>query len=221
MPRKPDEGWTKAEMAMERSDVRSATFIVPRLVRLFPAARSALDIACGNAAWLSLLQRHGVPNVTGADRARHSRLHIDPGRFRELDPAHPFGLGRTFDLTLALNVAEYLPVDRAAGFIADLCATADVIVFCAAVPGQGDGIHERWPSYWSRLFAARGFATLDCLRPLIWTDSRVHWRYAQSLLCFVKTERLAEFSGLAGAATGPVQMLDMVHPRAELRPSNW
>jgi hypothetical protein len=82
---------------------------------------------------------------------------------------------RTFDLAVSLEVAEHLPPERGEGFVEDLCRLAPVVLFSAAVPGQGDPKHtghlnERWQSYWASLFHERGYERAECVRPAIWED---------------------------------------------------
>lgn len=205
----------RAMRGRERAIVRSAALLVPTIMKLIPATRSALEVGCGSAAWLSLFERHGVSDVVGIDGKRHPQLHIADASFVEHDLSQPFTSDRRFDLALSLDIAERLPADRAPGFVDDLCRTSDIVLFCAATPsGKSIGANNRWPSYWSRLFEAAGYACVDCLRPLIWADSRIDWRYAQGLLCFVKAERLAGLPLLNAAATLPAAMRDLVHPEA-------
>jgi hypothetical protein len=50
-------------------------------------------------------------------------------------------LPKTFDLTLCLEVGEHLPQNAANILIESLCALSEVIVFSAAIPGQGGQRH--------------------------------------------------------------------------------
>jgi hypothetical protein len=69
-----------------------------------------------------------------------------------------------------------------------LTEAAPVILFSAALPGQGGTHHvnERWPGYWRDWFAGRGFVRLDPIRPRVWRDRRVEWWYQQNVYLFVK-----------------------------------
>jgi hypothetical protein len=65
-----------------------------------------------------------------------------------------------------------------------LCELAPVVLFSAAVPGQGGHGHvnEQWPAYWVERFSSLGFHCSGALRWRFWRDERVeHW-YAQNLL---------------------------------------
>jgi hypothetical protein len=85
---------------------------------------------------------------------------------------------------VSLEVAEHLPESRAASFVADLCRLAPVVLFSAAIPGQGGTGHvnEQWPGYWADLFGARGYSVSGALRWRIWNDCRVCNWYSQNML---------------------------------------
>jgi hypothetical protein len=64
-------------------------------------------------------------------------------RFLPHDIATPLPehlVGR-FDLAVCLEVAEHLPPERAESFIRELCDLAPVVLFSAAIPGQGGTGH--------------------------------------------------------------------------------
>lgn len=202
-----------------QGSIRSAAVIVPTVLRLLPGTRSILDVGCGTGAWLSLFSRHGSPDIVGIDGydPGESLRQIPPGKFHLVDLNKPFRLGRRFDLAMSLEVAEHLTPERGVGLVEDLCAASDVVLFSAALPGQGGTmhIHEQWQGYWARLFEARDYELFDVVRPLIWADSRVEWWYAQNVLLFVRRERIGEYPSLKDAARVPNSMLNFVHP------SNW
>lgn len=96
-----------------------------------------------------------------------------------------------------------------AGLVADLVSLAPVVLFSAAVPGQGGTghINEQWPEYWAALFQSHGYECLDCIRPKIWRESRVDAWYKQNLLLFVRKDQVARFASMQSPAP-----LSMVHP---------
>jgi hypothetical protein len=55
-------------------------------------------------------------------------------------------------------VAEHLSRPRADGFVDDLVALSDRVLFSAAIPGQGGygHVNEQPPSYWTERFRAAG-----------------------------------------------------------------
>ncbi len=195
----------------------SARAVVPLLLKLFPA-RSVIDVGCGSGTWARAYLDAGC-DVLGVDGhvVQPQQLLIPPDRFQRRNLNEPLALDRRFDLVNCLEVAEHLDPARGPGFAADLCRLGDVVIFSAAVPGQGGTHHvnEQWPSYWIPHFRAVGFVPLDCLRWQIWNDDRIAWWYVQNLFAFVRETRLPDYPA-ARDASRPLPT-DLVHPRAYLR----
>ena len=196
---------------------RSAVIAVPLLIDLFEP-RSVLDVGCATGVWLSVFQEHGVEDILGIDGPwiEQRQREIPDVFFREYDLTQPVALERTFDLALCLEVAEHLPAEAAPGLVQSLTALAPVVVFSAAIPGQGgEGhINERWPSFWSRYFAAHGYVCFTGLRHRLWPADAIEFWYRQNMLCFVAEARpdLVDRASRENeaSATGP---LDVVHPQ--------
>lgn len=157
---------------------------------LYAALRpaSVVDFGCGEGAWLAVWGEHGVSDLLGVDGGYVSRerLLIPGGRFQEADLSRPVALNRHFDLVQSLEVAEHLPPTSAEAFIDSLVAHGRVVVFSAAVPGQGgeNHINERPYTYWQDLFARRGYAAFDWLRPQLVRSSEVEAWYRYNMLIF-------------------------------------
>jgi hypothetical protein len=96
----------------------------------------------------------------------------------------------TFDIALSLEVAEHLPDQRAQRFVHDLCRLAPIVIFSAAIPGQGGTGHvnEQWPDYWYHLFEAEGFVVDSGFRYTIWDDDRIENWYRQNILICISNK---------------------------------
>jgi hypothetical protein len=150
---------------------------------------SVVDIGCATGAWLSVFYNQGVKNILGLDGAyiNHADLLIPPDCFRPLDLEQPFSLSERFDLAISLEVAEHLPAASSEGFVKSVCQLAPVVLFSAAIPGQG-GIHhlnEQWPEYWRQKFANEEFTMFDPFRPKFLYDERVAPYYRQNVFLFI------------------------------------
>jgi len=145
---------------------------------------------------------------------RSDDLEIPTENFVAADLTAPPGLGRTFDLVTSLAVAEHLPPAAAKTFVDYLTALGPLVVFSAAVPGQGGAGHtnEQWPAYWSELFARRGYEAVDCLREVFWDDDAVQWWYAQNLVLFGRPEALDAITRLREHPRRGKTPLSLVHP---------
>ncbi len=197
----------------------SAIRVVPLVVELFSPG-SVVDVGCGPGAWAKAYRDAGVRKVLGIDgeHVELKQLLIPPKNFQRQNLAERLTAPDRFDLVNCLEVAEHLPEARAETFVADLCRLSDVVIFSAAIPGQGGTHHlnERWPSYWIEFFRKNGFEPLDCFRPRLWNEPDVAWWYVQNMFAFVAKPRLANFPK-ATAAARPDWPTDVVHPRAYVR----
>lgn len=188
--------------------VRSASVLAPILSTELAAAiddRTVLDVGAGEGWWGAALADEGFA-AQGID-ANPAHTVIDV-LGHDLEQRLP-PLGR-FGLVLCLEVAEHLVPQRAPSFVAELCGLSDVIVFSAAIPGQGGTghLHERWPGYWTGLFADNGYACSGALRWRIWEDERIENWYRQNLMiCARYPERLPALFDTPLAPMWPV-----VHP---------
>jgi SAM-dependent methyltransferase len=195
---------------------RSAERIVPLVLDLV-RPRSVIDVGCGVGTWLATFQRHGVAEIQGLEGTwLDARQLIVPRAAVTLcDLQRPLECARRFDLAVSLEVAEHLPAECAAGFVASLARLAPVVLFSAAPPGQGGTHHvnEQWPPYWIDLFAAQRYDALDCLRDRTWNDDDILWWYRQNAFLFVDSERLAEDAQLRTARERPPSFpLKVLHP---------
>jgi hypothetical protein len=198
---------------------QSARVVLPLLRRWLPFA-SMVDVGCGAGAWLRAAGELGVPELHGFDGPWVDRARLPQGvRFISADLERGAGLQSRVDLAMSVEVAEHVSAQRAPGFINDLCDAADVVLFGAAIPGQGGEHHvnEQWPSYWARLFAERGYACFDCIRPAIWANDSVEIWYRQNVLVYVAPKAAVHFTGLTPVLPSEFGRLDVVHPQLWLR----
>jgi SAM-dependent methyltransferase len=196
--------------------LRSAHAVLPLVLDLVDVD-SAVDVGCGVGAWLSVLIELGVEDVLGidGDYVEPSELLIPERCFAAHDLALDFDVGRTFDLALSLEVAEHLRPERARSFVRTLAGLAPVVLFSAAIPGQGGIAHvnERWPEFWAGLFGERGYVPVDAVRHRIWTNDDIEPWYAQNALLFVASSALAGSPRLRREYERDDRILNVVHPR--------
>ena len=195
--------------------LESARVTVPIVVEAV-SPRSVVDVGCGLGAWLVAFRDAGVVDVVGVDGpwVATASLLIPPERFVAADLRAPVELGRRFDLALCLEVAQILAREHADGLVSTLAGLADVVLFSAAIPGQGGIEHrnEQWPAYWAERFATVGFAATDPFRLPLWEKPDVKWWFAQNLLCFARPDELARRPVLARAVCPEGSPLPLVHP---------
>jgi SAM-dependent methyltransferase len=172
---------------------RSARNVIPFL-RGHLNVSSVLDIGCGRGVWVDEWRRSGVEDALGVDGdyVITDRLVIPKERFAVVDLSKPIRLGRRFDLVQTLEVAEHVPASKAEILIDSLVAHGDVILFSAAVPGQGGEFHinEQPYEYWRDKFARRGFEIIDFIRPNIIDIRAIEPWYRYNTFLYVYEEAL-------------------------------
>lgn len=202
----------------------SAAVIVPLVLQLVQP-KSIVDLGCSSGVWLKKFSEAGISDFMGLDGewVDIGQLRIPRDKFQRTDLSKPVRLGRRFDMAMSLEVAEHLPEQSAEDFVESLTKLAPVVLFSAAMPGQGGVCHinEQWADYWVEKFERRGFEVFDPIRPLIWNQPQIAAHYVQNTLLFV--ERSAEGSGVLieriQKSPRPV-MASVVHPRVYLSNTN-
>jgi SAM-dependent methyltransferase len=193
----------------------SAAKLVPLVIdEITP--HSAVDVGCGLGAWLATLLEHGVDDVLGIDGpwVDQRLLEIPATAYRVADLSQPLDIGRRFDLALCLEVAHLLDPPLAERLVSTLTSLSDVVVFSAAIPGQGGlgHLNEQWPRYWAELFAAHGYTATDPFRKQIWEEPDVKWWFAQNTICFVAQSALDRLTSLVDHTCATGYPLPIVHP---------
>lgn len=156
--------------------------------------RSVLDVGCGRGVWVAEWLKNGVEDCLGLDGnyVAADQIVVPQQCFHALDLSRPFDLGRRFDLVQSLEVAEHIDARMADVFVDNLCRHSAVIVFSAAVPGQGGEMHvnEQPLEYWRRKFRDRGYHAFDCIRPRIANDRAIEPWYRYNCLVYANESAL-------------------------------
>ena len=195
---------------------RSAARIVPVVLDLLPGLQSVVDVGCGVGTFLEKFRNNGVPWVQGidGDYVERDLLRIDQNRFEARDLSTPMSFERRFDLAVSLEVAEHLLPSRAHSFVEDLTELSDLVLFSAAIPGQGGTHHvnERWQDYWAGEFKEFGYYALDAIRHQIWDFDDVESWYRQNTILYANLNALGRYPGLLSFRTASLPSLRVVHP---------
>ncbi len=209
----------------ETHNLRAPRRIVPFIVDTFQPG-SVVDIGCGTGTFLSVFSEFGVPEILGIDGhwVDRAKLHIPESFFLEVDLEAPIKLDRRFDLAVCVEVAEHLAPAAADRFVEDLCRLSDIIVFSAALPGQGgqNHVNEQPFDYWQDKFAGNGFEFYDLFRPKFWDDDEIDWWYRQNMFLVARSGRslpeavaLSKIEGKAHSCFHP-ELYNALHAKCEL-----
>lgn len=163
----------------------AAREILPYLISIVKP-KSVLDVGCGLGTWLQVSKELGINEIYGIDNVEDNMLKIKNSEFKKVDLRAGFSLSKNFDLILCLEVAEHLPAKSSELFIKSVCEHGDVILFSAAIPGQGGQMHlnEQWPKYWVEKFERNGFYCYDVIRHRFWNNNKIEFWYRQNVLLF-------------------------------------
>jgi len=196
----------------DRDTRYAAMRILNILYEKFPNLNRVIDVGCGVGTFLNVAKELGALYIKGIDGVwvNPDQLVIEANSFEAIDlsaPLPPLLNAKKYDLAICLEVAEHLPQDKASSFVHWLTSLAPVILFSAAIPGQGGIGHknEAWLSYWVNIFKQEGFEPLDIIRSQIWYDPAIYFWYRQNTIVFI-------------AATDckfpqeNLSILDIVHP---------
>jgi SAM-dependent methyltransferase len=174
--------------------LESARIVAPLVLRL-ARIKSVIDVGCGIGGWLRAFVENGVPVIRGVDGSHVdlSKLYFESDLFTAIDLRQPLKLEGQYDLAICLEVVEHLDCQSGRALVQALTDLAPLILFSAAVPGQGGvgHINEQWPSYWGQVFAQYGFKMLDVIRPAIREDRRIKWWYRQNIVIFAAEAALS------------------------------
>ncbi|GHS93364.1 hypothetical protein FACS1894139_02900 [Planctomycetales bacterium] len=208
-----DEGFYSRHLAGSLSSAKTVLPLVVNLVK----PQSVCDVGCGTGAWLkTCAEIAGIAdeNAVGFDfDVPVSQLLIKQQQYRNTDLKIPVVCERKFDLCISVEVAEHIPHKQSEIFVQSLVDLAPVILFSAAVPGQGgtEHINEQWPLYWEQIFRKKNYYGIDLLRSQIWDNNRIDWWYRQNIVLFVREDKLAEL----GLEKPQSFLLPLVHPQSK------
>jgi SAM-dependent methyltransferase len=157
--------------ASARRSARRFVEVVEQSVFTADRVATVIDVGCGRGVWAAEWRRRGATGVLGidGDYVPRDTLLIPRECFLAADLSKPFDVHARFELVQCLEVAEHIAPEAATTLIDGLVRHGDVVVFSAAVPGQGGEHHvnERAYGYWRDLFRLRDYQMYDAIRPLL------------------------------------------------------
>lgn len=194
----------------------SAVEIVPILIELLNP-KSVIDIGCGSGEFLKVFlekkkEKIKIFGIDGEYVLPH--LLIPKKYFKPIDLSKKFKItNKGFDLAICLEVAEHLPNDSGEYLIKTLTDLSPIVLFSAAIPGQGgtDHLNEQWQEYWARIFKKYGFSASDIIRERIWKNKNVKVWYRQNSILYCSNDALKNNELLLEGARRS-SVLDIVHP---------
>lgn len=178
---------------------------------------NVIDIGCGVGTYLYVARQLGASHIQGVDGewVDKNLLVISQEDFEVVDlgvAVKKNSINGKYDLAISMEVAEHLPKESAKEFVDMLCKLSPIVLFSAAVPGQGGVGHmnEEWQSYWAKLFYENNYMPVDLIRPRLWSNSSVYFWYRQNSMVYVRKDSDAYKSRVD--LFGSEIILDVIHP---------
>lgn len=196
----------------------SAQIIVAYIITKFGRyIKTVVDYGCGSGAWLNVFEHYGR-EIKGFDFGQgvKENLFISQDKYERMDLTSDWNKEREYDLALCLEVAEHIPENHSTKLIEILVSSAPLILFSAAIPGQGgvNHINEQYPSYWIKKFIDYDYSCFDIIRPKFWYNKHIEYWYRQNCLIFKKNNII--ISGLEDDKRVDIfsqaHLIDVVHP---------
>jgi len=182
---------------IQEGSTRSAQKVVPLVVETL-GTKSVLDVGCGAGAWLRQYSHQGIADYLGVDGeyVQKESLLIPEENFRAQDITKSFDLKRGFDLAQCLEVGEHLPTSASETLVENLVRHSSMVLFSAAIPGQGgeNHINEQPYEFWRALFRNHGYVPFDFVRPAIRDCSEVEAWYRHNVMLYVAEEQVQALS---------------------------
>lgn len=197
------------QFASELCDVISDVGIRPE---------SLCDVGCGYGFFLAAAQKKwDVVDILGVDGdwVGFDEIEIPRENFlpKNLEKADGWP-DRTFDLAASLEVGEHLSPSSADLLVERLAQLSDVVLFSAAIPGQGGQGHqnEQYMDYWAKKFEAFGRYPVDVLHERVWANKRLPYWFRQNLIIFASAHALEAKPIFRDYLVDDFSLLRRVHP---------
>ena len=204
---------------MSEDILLSGQYVADALMKTFPTPRSVIEISTSPGQWSSAFFERGVPVVEVLCERRPELFDavVSPECYSDL-PGDLSGLGdrQPSDLALCIDALSALRArDESitpARLVEMIAPIAGAIVFCEPAPDirSTEDSDHLWPSAWSSLFSQQGFRLHDIIRPRLWDNNRIDWRWRQNMLLFVRPS----------TTQGP-DIPDTEHPVDIVHPENY
>ena len=188
-------------------DEREIVSLVCRALR----PGSVVQVGCGSGAFLAAFKASGVNRVLGLDEAQ-ACPGLAPHEYARSPLQGPFPDSGPVDLVVSLEVGEHISAGASDAFVGHLTQLGPVILFSAAIPGQGgkNHINEQWPAYWAEKFARFDYVLYDVIRPLVWHNRNISVWYRQNMFLVTRSDHVQAADAFRKLPGAP--LVDVVHP---------
>jgi SAM-dependent methyltransferase len=187
--------------------------IVPILCKMFEP-KSVVDVGCGLGTFLKVFSDFGISEITGfeGEWLIEKKLYVPKEKVKIVDLETNNWAKGWFDLAVSLEVAEHLNSTVETEFVRNLTSLSEVIVFSAALEGQGgqNHINEKPLESWIRIFNQCGYHFFDVFRMQFWNSKNINWWYKQNMFLVLKKD--SKWFELFNNYPMDFEIMSFVHP---------
>lgn len=196
---------------LNRNNGQSAMYLAQYLSKRLNFS-SVIDIGCGNGDLLNSFLNLGIKNLKGIEGNENFLHHSDQFDVSIENLESQIHFQKKYDVAICLEVAEHIDAIFADNLISTLTCASDLVIFSAAVPGQGgtNHVNEQPPNYWALKFLTHGYTLFMDPREEIWKHHGIAPYYRQNILVYKKS---------SNPALNYVEPKYMKHPEIFLNPA--
>lgn len=170
--------------------------IIPLLIAIFGVPESVIDLGGGGGGWLKAFQEQGTKKILCIDNPciKPKDLVISYENFMPFDLSNNLPEPIKCDFCISTEFAEHVSLKMSEKIVDFLTQSAPIILFSAAIPGQGGGghINEQRHSFWKKLYEDKGYERFDLIRETILFDDTIPFWFRQNLYVYVNINYLKE-----------------------------
>ena len=187
--------------------------IVPFIYEIFKP-NSVVDVGCGLGTFLKVFSECGVNEITGFEGIwiNEKKLHVPMKKVEIVDLETDNWAKGTFDIAISLEVAEHLKPSIERQFVKNLTSLSEVIIFSAALEGQGgqNHINEKPLESWIGIFNDFGYHFFDVFREKFWNSKNINWWYKQNMFLVLKED--SKWINSFNSYPKDFEIMSFVHP---------
>jgi len=176
--------------------------------------QTLIDYGCGMGTWGSAAKSLGISHYVGIDQNSYDPTYmlIESSDYIQQDLQEPIDIASKFDLAICVEVAEHVPKDKSDILLNNVCQNSEVVLFSAALTGQGGTghINEQPCSYWIQKFRTRGYLPVDFIRSFFWNEEQIEIWYRNNCILYMTSEALKQFKANIPPTLPPT---DIIHPQ--------
>lgn len=191
-----------------------------------PPIKTVLDLGCGMGAWSAALEEKRDVNLQLVDHPKvptEDLLVSNKASFTGIDLDKDLPDARQWDLIICIEVLEHFNEKRALALKDFIVESTDLVLFSAAVPGQGGigHINCQRHSYWHAHFQAAGFTFYDGFKRHIIHNQTIPFWIRQNLFVYYRPKYASYFKDKINYTPRDFELIQAGMLRNEIGLKRW